>query len=270
MSDEQLKRKADIKKILIGSALIFLVACCLFYFRWSTSAEVEMYKSSKSQEASVQSTIDSLTASNAELSSIIEETGKELVSFSEDKIKYINLASELSIQHSVRINKLVVSDVFQDGEMSCMTTTLEVQGDLTNVKDFVEEYCSTHYTNRINVVSCRPLGNSVWLSRDIDDENVLTWFDLSSDESMQEQQKAEEEQERYQQQSKNEFGLPITDVSDVKLAYSYDPISGKFFYNGTSVEVPQEVLDETPLTLDKMFANKPIKAYLVIDFLGRA
>lgn len=270
MTDEQLKRKADIKKILMGSGLLLLLAIGLFYFRWKTNEDITIYKSQKAQEATVQSQVNALTSSNAELMAVIEENGQELVSFTEDKIKYVNLASQLSLAHQVHINQLTVSDVWQEGEMSGMTTTIEVEGDLTNIKEFIEEYCSTNYTNRINVVSCRPTGRYAWVSRNIDENNVISWFNLGPDEAMYIEQQQQEQAEAYQQQSQADFGLPITFIEDTELSYSYDQNTGKFYYNGTSVEVPQSVLDETPITLEKMFANNTIKAYLVIDFLGRA
>lgn len=269
MSDEQLKRKADIKRILIGCALLLLAAVGLFYFRWRTNNEVEVYHAQKAQEASAQANVERLQQSNNQLMAIIEENGQELVSFSEDKIKYINLASSLSLSHSVRINKLVVSDVWTEGEMSGMTTTIEVEGKLSQVEAFIEDYCGTNYTNRINVVSCRPTGRYAWLSRGTDQENVLSWFNLGPDEAMYAEQQAVEQQGISQTISGSSSGLPVLWADESQLSYSYDPETGRFLYNGTQVEVPQSVLDETPITLEKMFADNQIKAYLVIDFLGR-
>lgn len=270
MTDEQLKRKADIKKILLISGFLLLLSGCLFYFRIRTQPELDFYNQQKMQESSVQMQVDALTSSNAELMAVIDENGQELVSFTEDKIKYINLASQLSLENQVRINKLVVSDVWQEGEMSGMTTTLEVEGELLNVKDFLDQYCGSNNINRINVVSCRPTGRYAWLDRNIDGDNVISWFNLGPDEAMYIEQQQEEQAAIYQSQSQADFGLPITFVDDTDMGYSFDESSGRFYYNGTSVEVPQEILDETPITLEKMFADTPIKAYLVVDFLGRA
>lgn len=271
MSDEQLKRKAAIKKLLIGAVALLVLALGIFYFRFKTDPRVQAYQSQKSQEAGVQSQVDSLMSLNAQLMATIEENGKELVSFTDDKIKYINLASELSLTHSVRINKLTVSDVWQEGEMSGMTTTIEVEGQLPDVRAFVEEYCGTNYTNRINTVSCRPSGRYVWLSRGIDSEKVLEWFDLSKDQAMYDEQTAEAEAESKRQNM--EFGMPVAGESETNLnnpGYTYDPESGQFTDSATGLPVDLEELEVTPITLDKMFANAPYKVYLVIDFLGRA
>lgn len=270
MSDEQLKRRSSIKRLLILAAFLILAAIGILYFRFSTSARVAAYQSQKAQEASVQAQVDSLTSRNSQLMATIEENGKELVSFTDDKIKYINLASELSLSHSVRINKLTVSDVWQEGEMSGMTTTIEVEGTLPDVRAFVEEYCGTNYTNRINTVSCRPSGRYVWLARGIDDQEVLGWFDLSKDEAMYEERQAEQDAEERRQNA--EFGLAVAepDEAEESLTYKYDPATGKFVDTRTGLEVSQEELEATPITLDKMFADTPYKVYLVIDFLGRA
>lgn len=268
MSDSQLQQRIVIKHRLIIAALLIVVSVALVYYRIYTEAAWSQYQFEKQQEQSIQAQVDSLTSANAQLMATIEENGKQLVSFSEDKIKYINLASELSITHDVRINKLTVSDIWQEGEMSCMTTTIEVEGGLENVRAFVEEYCGTNYTNRINVVSCRPSGRYVWLKRDIDDEKVLTWFDLAEDTALYND--LQNEEEALEAQANSEFGIPAATDDDVTTEYVYDVETGEFKDPVTGVTIDQETLDETPITLDKMFAPIPMKVYLVIDFLGRA
>lgn len=270
MSDEQLKRRMAIRHTLLGSALLFLAALGMLYFRYSTAADYNTYTAQKSQESTIQQQVDSLTSANNQLLATIEENGKELVSFTEDKIKYINLASELSLKHSVRINKLVVSDVWQEGEMSGMTTSIEVEGPLSDVRAFVESYCGTDYTNRINVVSCRPSGRYAWLSRTIDGEKVLSWFDLGEDIAMYQEQRDEEA--TLAKQQGQEFGIPVADIDAgvAEVMPVYDPEAKVFKDPSTGLVIPQEVIDSTPITLDKMFADQPMKVYLVIDFLGRA
>lgn len=270
MSDEQLRQRLIIKRRLILSGVLLLLSAAIVYFWIRTNPEWSQYQFEKDQESSIQAQIDSLTAANNQLLATIEENGKELVSFSEDKIKYINLASELSLRHSVRINKLTVSDVWQEGEMSGMTTAIEVEGDLSNVREFIDEYCSTNYTNRINVVSCRPSGRYTWLQRGIDGQNVLGWFDLSVDDALYKDLQSQIEAERMQQNT--EAGIPVASSieDDLAIAVYWDPELGSFINAATGEMVSQEELDETPITLDKMFAPVPMKVYLVIDFLGRA
>jgi len=270
MSDEQLRLKAAIKRRLLLAGLMLLLCCGMVYFRYSTEEEWQMYCAEKQQEAGVQSQISSLEAANAELLETIESNGKELVSFTDDKIKYINLASQLSMKNNVVINKLIVSDVWTEGEMSGMTTNIEVQGSLSDIRQFVESYCSTQYTNRVNVVSCRPLGRYPWILRTIDGERVLAWFDISHDELLQEELENTAATSSDNSQLPAGFAMPEIPQPESQLSYSYDEETGKFYWDGTTVEVDQETLDETPINLEKIFANNTMKAYLVIDFLGRA
>lgn len=268
MSDAQLKQRLIIKHRLIIAGLLFLVAIGLMYFKYTTDSEWSQYQSDKQQEAVVQANVDSLTDANNQLLATIEENGKQLVSFSEDKIKYINLASDLSLEHSIRINKLTVSDVRDEGEMAVMTTSIEVEGSLSNVRAFVEEYCGTDYTNRINVVSCRPSGRYVWLQREVDGEKVLNWFDLSEDEALYKD--LMDQQEQAAKAAGSEFGIPVVKEGEASASYIFDPETSSFVDSVTGEVISPDVLDETPITLDKMFADRPMKVYLVIDFLGRA
>lgn len=269
MSDEQLKRRLVIRRILFVSALLFLASIGLIYYTYSTETEWQTYLSEKSQESSYQSQIATLTASNNNLIATIEENGKQLVSFSEDKIKYINLASDLSLTYNVRINKLAVSDVWDEGEMSGMTTAIEVEGGMSNIRGFIDEYCGTRYTNRVNVISCRPTGRYAWLTRSIDGNKVIGWFDTSADEQMYERQmqqiKAEERALLQQQGIITEEKDPIP----LQIVPVYDPETGTIVDLKTGVALTQEQIDEIPITIDTMFSDKPMKVYLVIDFLGR-
>ena len=145
------------KRVLTFAALFFLLSCVLFYYWFSTNQEIDTYNAQKNQEENLNNQVELLQADNNSLRDTIEQTGKELVSFSEDKLTYINLASTLSAQNSVHIDKLVVSDVWNEGTMACMTTQIEVEGELENVQKFISSYCDVRYTNRINVVSLRPI-----------------------------------------------------------------------------------------------------------------
>ena len=269
MTDAQLRRRLIIKRMLIVSAVLLLLSMGMLYFQLVTQPQLDQYKAEKNQEVSFQNQLNTLSKANAELLATITENGKELVSFTEDKIKYINLASELSLSNNVRINKLTVSDVWDEGEMSGITTSIEVEGNLHDIRTFVEQYCGTQYINRIDVVSCRPSGRYVWLERRIDGQNVLGWFDLADDEQLYDEL-LDAELDSLRQQAA-ELGLTV-DESKPSLSsnYIYDPKTGLFKDEATGAIVTQEMLDETPITLDKMFAEKPVKVYLVIDFLGRA
>ena len=270
MNDAQLRNRLIVKRLLLASFAFFVAGMLLTVYRINTSAEYTTHLQQISQESTVQAQIDSLTANNSQLLLTIEENGKELVSFSEDKIKYINLASELSLMNNLRINKLTVSDVWQEGEMSGMTTTVEIEGTLSNIRAFVDEYCGTKYVNRVSVVSLRPTGRQAWLVRNIDGDNVLGWFDLTEDNQMYlNQMKEIEAQDRIILQ---QYGINVDkgDKVGLQIVPVYNPETNQFTDATTGLVLSQEDLDEIPLTLDMMFVEKPMKAYLVIDFLGRS
>ncbi len=270
MSDVQLRQRLIIRRIVIAAVLIFAAALGLFYYTYSSDNTWQTYLSEKSQESSLEGQVAALQATNNELLATIEENGKQLVSFTTDKLKYIDLASELSLRHNVRINKLAVSDVWNEGEMSGMTASIEVEGAFEGVCDFVNEYCGTKYTNRVNIVSCRPTGRYAWLARTIDGQKVLGWFDTTVDEQMFEQQTKRIDAER--RAALQAAGLPYeSDVDDVPINYVpiYNPDTGQIVDFSTGKILTQEEIDEIPISLDTMFSDKPYKIYLVVDFLGR-
>lgn len=242
MSDQQLHRRMVSKRLLIVSVLLILLGCGLYYVKIYYDPTLAAYRSQKAQEQGLQSQITALQADIAQKTATIEETGKQLVSFSEDKIKYINLASELAGKYDVNINELSVSDVFNQGQMSLMTTVVEVQGNLEGVRGFISEYCNQNYTNRITKISMRPDDRYQWMHRYIDDLLVLPWFDLDAEKQLWEEENAEAI--RQQQQEILNAGGTVADLE----AFNQRVHS---------------------ITLDDMFKSYTFKLYLQIDFLGR-
>lgn len=282
MSDVQLKRRLVIRRRIIISILTLLLAAGMLYFKYTTEASYEAYLADKAQESSLQSTLKFLQEEKRNLQATVDENGKQLVSFTEDKIKYINLASQLSIEHNVRINKLTVSDIMQEGAMSIMTTTIEVEGMFGDVQDFISSYCSTNYTNRINVVSCRPSGRYAWLQRNIDDDLVLTWFDLGQEKLYYDDLRAVESAARARAEATGEAPQATPEPTpDFNIEYSEEEEAissktqesaqgnvGNTKASNASVGVPKS--SDEVINLNSMFAEEEVKAYLVVDFLGRS
>ena len=246
MTDEQLHVRMINKRIIIVAILLLLLSGGLFYYWYKHASDITTYEQQKAREVTLQQQVNQLEEANNALRGTIEQTGKELVSFSEDKIKYINLASKLSDENDVQINKLTVSDVWDEGQMSGMTTTIEVEGPLDNVRNFVNSYCGINYTNRINVVSCRPVGVYPWFSRGIDDNRALTWLNL--DEEQTKYDTLQREERAQLSQAAMEAGIPSALPDSI---------------------IQEQDEEERPITLSKMFEEKTFKVYLVIDFLGR-
>lgn len=256
MTDEQLHARMINKRIIGVALFLFLISAGLFYYYFSTSTELTSHNQQKSQEEALKSQITSLEQENSNLRATIDQTGKELVSFSEDKIKYINLASSLSEEHEVQINKLSVSDVWDEGQMAGMTTSIEIQGGLENVKDFINSYCGINNTNRINVVSCRPIGRFPWFERGIDGNNVLNWLELDAEVSLWDE--VQREDRRKLSSAMAEAGIAASDIDS----------SGNLSTILGDLGIVEEE-EEKPIDLEQMFAEKTFKVYLQIDFLGR-
>lgn len=245
MSDQQIHRRMMSKRLLIISVLLVILGCGLYYVKIYFDPSLASYRSQKSQEAGLQSQITSLQGTISNMSQTIEETGKELVSFSEDKIKYVNLASELSTKYDVTITELSVSDVLSQGQMSMMTTVVEVEGDLEGVRGFISEYCGQNYTNRITKISMRPYGEEQsWTKRYIDELTVLDWYSEAMQEERQLWEEENQEAIRQQQQDILNAGGSVSDVN---------ALNGK----------------RHSLTLDDLFKNYTFRLYLQVDFLGR-
>ena len=233
-----------LKRILVVSAILLLLSAGFIYYWLETNSQITRYEAQKAQEVNLQSQIQALESQNNSLRETIEQTGKTLISFTEDRIAYINLASELSTEYDVHINKLVVSDIWKQGNISGMTTDIEIEGSLDNVQSFVSQYCDVRYTNRINVVSIRPIDRYPWLVRTIDGDKVLTWFDLSTEDSIWAD---------YIKDELQSYNQAMTEA-------------------GVTAEVPDELDtsdEEDPITVERMFSDRVFKAYLKIDFLGR-
>lgn len=184
MTEQNQRTKIVVQRILIVAILLLGLSGGAVYYRISTQPSVDSYISEKSQESTLRMQLQSLESQNAQRVDTIEQTGKELVSFSEDKIKYINLASSLSEEHNVTVDKLTVSDVWTEGQMAGMTTQIEIEGTLANIRNFVNAYCSTKYANRVNTVSFRPTDRFAWVSRELDGSKVIEWFDLTDEEEI--------------------------------------------------------------------------------------
>ena len=242
MTDEQLHRRMISKRLLIVSVLLLLLGAGLLYYRFYRQPELQQYRAQKAQETSLQSQITQLQATNGQMSATIEENGKELVSFSEDKIKYINLASELSSKWEVTINELSVSVVWNEGQMAGMTTVVEVEGNMEGVRGFISDYCGSNYTNRITKIACRPDDRYEWMYRYIDDLQILNWFDLSKEKDMWESENAEAIRQQQQEILNNGGSIE-----------NFDALAGQI----------------KSITLDDMFKDYRFKLYLQVDFLGR-
>ena len=88
---------------------------------------------------------------------------------------------------------MTVDDVqpHSDG-LYTMTVSLEVQGDLYNIKNFVQQLYDSSIVNRINSFSYRLQSERYlqWMWRAVDDEQLVSWWDLTAEEETTGQEEA--------------------------------------------------------------------------------
>ena len=242
MTDEQLHRRLIAKRLLIIAVLLLLAAAGLLYYRSTQLPALAQYRSLRAQEASLEQRVQQLQNDNASKQSIIEENGRTLVSFAEDRNVFVSRASDLAVSNGVVVTELSVSSVWSEGSMAGQTARVEVEGSLAGVRGFISQYCDPSVTNRITHISCRPKEDYPWMARYIDELQVLKWLDLTAEE----QKYASEVQELYRQQQQ------------------------EILNGGGSVEnLIDPYATEPSITLDDMFKDFTFKLYLEVDFLGR-
>lgn len=237
MKPKKVSKQVKIK--LLFTALFAGISFATFNYQMENKSIVETYESDRQQESSLRSQVESLTSETQSLQDTVDNSS-ELVSFSDDKIRYITLASDLSKSYNVKMNKFTVSDIWKDAEMSVMTTKIELVGALSDIRKFVDAYASTNYVNRVNIVSLRQDEDFVWVSRDIDGKPILSWFNLDSETAYWQSYYREKELE------KKALAAAAGEVYNSPLDAEKEPIS------------MQALWEETPM-----------KIYLEIDFLGR-
>lgn len=242
MTDEQLHRKLVAKRLIIVAVILLIAAGGLLYYRSTNLPALAQYRSLKAQEASLEGQVQQLQTDNAAKQAIIEENGRSLVSFSDDQNVFVTRATDLALQNGVKVTELSVSSVWSEGSMSGQTARVEVEGSLGGVRGFVSQYCDPTVTNRITHISCRPTDDYPWMSRYMDQLNVLGWLDLKDEEA----KFATELQDYYRQQNQQALNEGESVMQFV------DP-------NATRPSI----------TLDDMFKDFTFKMYIQVDFLGR-
>lgn len=242
MTDEQLHRRLISKRLLIVAIILLLASAGLLYYRSTRLPELESYKAAKAQEAGLQAQVQQLQTDLSSKTATIEENGKHLISFSEDNTVFVNRASTLASKYSLGMNSLSVSGVWNEGTMAGMTAQVEVQGTLDGIRGFISEYCDPNYTNRIISVACRPDEDYPWLSRYIDDLNVLDWLDLTA-----------------------EFEKYANEEDELRRQQGQEILNN----GGTILDITTEEDTNRALTLDDMFKQFTFNLYIEVDFLGR-
>lgn len=241
MTDEQLHRRLVSQRLLIVAVILLLAAAGLLYYRSTQLPGLANYRALRAQEASLEQEVQNLQSQVATVSSTIEENGRSLVSFTEDRNVFVTRASDLAVKWGVILDELSVSGVWNEGSMAGQTARVQVRGSLQGVRGFIDEYCDPNVTNRITHVSCRPTDDYPWMSRYIDDLTVLNWLDLSEEEA-----------------------LYLGELQELRRQQQQALLNG-----GETVEFYDPTATRPSITLDDMFKDFTFRLYLEVDFLGR-
>ena len=241
MTDEQLHRRLVAQRLLIVAVILLLAAAGLLYYRSTQLPGLANYRALRAQESSLEQEVQNLQSQVSTVSATIEENGKSLVSFNDDRNVFITRASDLAVKYGVIMDELSVSDVWTEGSMAGQTARVQVRGSMQGVRGFLSEYCDPTVTNRITHVSCRPTDEYPWMTRYIDDLNVLGWLDLSEEES-----------------------LYLGELQELRRQQQQAALNG-----GESVEFYDPTQTRPSIKLDDMFKDFTFRLYLEVDFLGR-
>ena len=129
--------------------------------------------------------ISSVDAETLSYQSTLQKAGKVFSNLQQKKEEYTSYLGETTMANRLNINKMTVDDVqpHSDG-IYTMTVSLEVQGDLYNIKNFVQQLYDSSIVNRINSFSYRLQSERYlqWMWRAVDDEQLVSWWDLSAEE----------------------------------------------------------------------------------------
>ena len=127
--------------------------------------------------------IDQVQDENNSYLQQIEASGKSFDDLEASKETYTSYLGNISIANSLNINKMTVEDVQSAGDqINGMKVEIELQGNLVNVKNFVQELYESPMVGRVNKFSYRLQNDSdlQWMWRAVDDETLVDWWKLDN------------------------------------------------------------------------------------------
>lgn len=113
------------------------------------------------------------------------ESGKVFSDIVTGKDAYVSYLGDTTLANQLKVNKMTVADVENMGsKLYSMKVALEVQGNLYNVKNFIQQLYDSEVVSRINTFSYRlqakdSNGNQLqWMWRAIDNRTLVGWWNL--------------------------------------------------------------------------------------------
>lgn len=188
------RKVKPLKELLIISLILIILAIGLLFIQKNIlNTKYEEMRTEINSTAELSRKISSVDAETLSYQSTLQKAGKVFSNLQQKKEEYTSYLGETTMANRLNINKMTVDDVqsHSDG-LYTMTVSLEVQGDLYNIKNFVQQLYDSSIVNRINSFSYRLQSERYlqWMWRAVDDEQLVSWWDLTAEEETTGQEEA--------------------------------------------------------------------------------
>ena len=115
----------------------------------------------------------------------LESSGKKYGNIVSGKEAYVEAVGGMAQENRLNINKMTVDDIERVGSLYSMKAKIELQGDLYNIKNFVQQVYDSELMCRVNSLSYRLQGEEgedqlKWMWREIDDEQLVPWWSIDA------------------------------------------------------------------------------------------
>lgn len=188
------RKVKPLKELLVISLILIILAIGLLFIQKNIlNIKYEEMRTQINSTAELSRKISSVDAETLSHQSTLQKAGKVFSNLQQKKEEYTSYLGETTMANRLNINKMTVDDVqpHSDG-LYTMTVSLEVQGDLYNIKNFVQQLYDSSIVNRINSFSYRLQSERYlqWMWRAVDDEQLVSWWDLTAEEETTGQEEA--------------------------------------------------------------------------------
>lgn len=188
------RKVKPLKELLLISLVLAILAIGLLFVQKNIlDVKYEEMRTEINSTAELSRKISSVDAETLSYQSTLQKAGKVFSNLQQKKEEYTSYLGETTMANRLNINKMTVDDVqsHSDG-LYTMTVSLEVQGDLYNIKNFVQQLYDSSIVNRINSFSYRLQSERYlqWMWRAVDDEQLVSWWDLTAEEETDDKEEA--------------------------------------------------------------------------------
>lgn len=188
------RKVKPLKELLVISLILIILAIGLLFIQKNIlNIKYEEMRTQINSTAELSRKISSVDAETLSYQSTLQKAGKVFSNLQQKKEEYTSYLGETTMANRLNINKMTVDDVHPHSDgLYTMTVSLEVQGDLYNIKNFVQQLYDSSIVNRINSFSYRLQSERYlqWMWRAVDDEQLVSWWDLTAEEETDDKEDA--------------------------------------------------------------------------------